>query len=81
MKEKQMLQTNLNKCLDIKGIINERLKPSKVHEKTSIGTYNTLAVPTLLHISENLTRKNETNPESQQRQNRGCLTIQEIKIF
>jgi hypothetical protein len=45
----------LSKFLQVTGIINQVLKPSKVQKQTRLRIQNSLAVPTLLHGSETWT--------------------------
>jgi hypothetical protein len=45
----------LSKFLQITGIINQVLKPSKVQKQTTLKIYNTLGLPTLLYGSETWT--------------------------
>jgi hypothetical protein len=51
------IDNKLNNYLKITGIINNVLGPKKTVKKTRIKVYNTLALPTLLHDSENWTIK------------------------
>jgi hypothetical protein len=51
------VSNKLPKFLQIIGIINQVLKPSKVQKQTRLRIYNTLAITTLLHSSETWTLK------------------------
>jgi hypothetical protein len=54
----QLLNTDIHWCLQIKGIINQVLKPSKVRTQSRLRVYNTIAVPTIFHTVK-LTTQNE----------------------
>jgi hypothetical protein len=58
-KQEKGVTNKLTKFLKITGIINQVLKPSKVQKQTRLRTYNTLAIPTLLYISEAWTLKEQ----------------------
>ena len=47
------IDTKLNNYLEITGIVNNKYRPQKTGKKTRIKLYNTLALPALLHGSEN----------------------------
>jgi hypothetical protein len=54
--------TKISKFLQIAGIINQVLKPSKVQRQTRLIIYNTLAIPILLYGSEAWTLKGRDKP-------------------
>jgi hypothetical protein len=47
----------LNNCLKTTGIISNVFRPKKTLKKSTVKLYNTVALPTLLHGSENWTIK------------------------
>ena len=51
------IDNKLNNYLKITGIINNRFRPQKTLKKTRIKLCNTLALPPVLHSSENWTIK------------------------
>jgi hypothetical protein len=72
MKQKKDITSKLSKFLQITGIINHVLKPSKVQKQTSLKIYNTLALPTLLYGSETWTLRE---------QDKSRITAAEIKFM
>jgi hypothetical protein len=64
--------TDTTKFLQITGIVNQVLKPSKLQKQTRLRIYSTLSIPTLLYGSETWTLME---------QDKAIITATRIKVF
>ena len=51
------IDTKLNRCFKLTGIIRNMFRPQKTGKKTRINVHNTAILPALLHSCENWTIK------------------------
>jgi hypothetical protein len=64
--EKANIPNKLSKFYQITGIINQVPKRSNFQKQTTLRTYSTIAVPTLLYSDGTWTLKEKDIPKSQQ---------------